>query len=152
MQRSAECLSSPTTSPLVIRGLKMLMLLTKSLLIRIKLEETTVHTHTHTHTLTHSHTHTLTDMQRYSQKHRNWHIHDNIWARHDPKAASFIWPLMFFFLWFNGLHCVYVNGFSAIFVQYVSTVVVFKMFSRQFAKSFFQKSTERYRISTLNMF
>lgn len=38
MQRSAECLSSPTTSPLVIRGLKMLMLLTKSTLIYIKLE------------------------------------------------------------------------------------------------------------------
>lgn len=39
MQRSAECLSSPTTSPLVIRGLKMLMLLTQSLLIHIKLEK-----------------------------------------------------------------------------------------------------------------
>lgn len=39
MQRSAECLSSPTTSPLVIRGLKMLMFLTKSTLISIKLEE-----------------------------------------------------------------------------------------------------------------
>lgn len=39
MQHSAECLSSPTTSPLVIRGLKMLMLLTQSLLIHIKLEK-----------------------------------------------------------------------------------------------------------------
>lgn len=39
MQRSAECLSSLTTSPLVIRGLKMLMLLTKSTLIYIKLEK-----------------------------------------------------------------------------------------------------------------
>lgn len=36
MQHSAECLSSPTTSWLAIRGLKMLMLLAQSLLIHIK--------------------------------------------------------------------------------------------------------------------
>lgn len=38
MQGSADCLSSPTTSPLLTRGLKMLMLLTQSLLVHVKKE------------------------------------------------------------------------------------------------------------------
>lgn len=39
MQRSAECLSSPTTSPIVIQDLKILMILTQSFLIHIKREK-----------------------------------------------------------------------------------------------------------------